>query len=733
MKTTYQLLLYPKQVDFLSSKERYRAFVGGRAAGKSFIGAYDLLTKASAKKDRLYMVVAPTYKVLRDATCRSFLSIGRKLNLLLPGARGFNKTEFRARLISGSEVVFKSSEDPESLRGPNISGLWFDEAQGSSHEAFLNAIACLREDPVYNWCTATFTPKGKRHWTYTTFARKNEYGEYPPNTAIFRSASRENPFLPETFVSDLRSQYTTATQEQELEGEFLDAGGTLFKREWFANKIVNQTIKENRRVRYWDKACLVRGTLITTSAGQMPIEDVLPGMLVLTRRGWRAVKKSWKTKEVSEVVTVYFSDGSSLTGTDDHRVWTQNRGWVFLAELTGSDVCLGATESRKWESASRNALSTREFAIGERRDANTLRLGGGTRRRNDTSATLSTERSGENIMEIFPTAMMFTTRTTTQETMRLRILSASRTEITCDHTGRSGQGVTLWTKWSHGQKPRAGRKYCEPMAERAFRAEGDINTNAAIAELGLNLWTLEGQNDFVRQLAQPESEGKIAVYDLMIDDVPEFFANGVLVHNSTQDGGCFTCGTLISTSVDGRYFIESVIRGQWSTFTRDEIIKLTAELDQEKYGYGGVRIGIEEEGGSGGKDSMRTSIRHLAGHIVQADKVTGDKRVRAEPFAAQVEAGNVFMVNDDNGMPWIENWIDELVSFPEGKICDQVDSASGAFNMLVRGSASKPVTDGASSSSSGSLPTSTNGDYRLLGIPAAGQQSHCDLRNFKPR
>jgi predicted phage terminase large subunit-like protein len=75
-------------------------------------------------------------------------------------------------------------------------------------------------------------------------------------------------------------------------------------------------------------------------------------------------------------------------------------------------------------------------------------------------------------------------------------------------------------------------------------------------------------------------------------------------------------------------------------------------------------------------------VRMLAGHNVKADKVTGSKEVRAEPYAAQVQAGNVALAMG----AWNRDFIDEHESFPGGKYKDQVDVASGAFNKINSGS-----------------------------------------------
>ena len=61
--------------------------------------------------------------------------------------------------------------------------------------------------------------------------------------------------------------------------------------------------------------------------------------------------------------------------------------------------------------------------------------------------------------------------------------------------------------------------------------------------------------------------------------------------------------------------------------------------------------------------------------------MTGSKEVRAEPFAAQVEHGNVSILR----AAWTKPFIDEARLFPNGKYKDQIDAAGGAFNKLTVG------------------------------------------------
>ena len=71
----------------------------------------------------------------------------------------------------------------------------------------------------------------------------------------------------------------------------------------------------------------------------------------------------------------------------------------------------------------------------------------------------------------------------------------------------------------------------------------------------------------------------------------------------------------------------------------------------------------------------------MAGFTAFAEKVSGSKEARAEPFAAQVQGGNVSLVAGN----WHYALLDEMESFPQGKYRDQVDACSGAFNRLILG------------------------------------------------
>ena len=151
----------------------------------------------------------------------------------------------------------------------------------------------------------------------------------------------------------------------------------------------------------------------------------------------------------------------------------------------------------------------------------------------------------------------------------------------------------------------------------------------------------------------------------------------------SEGKGAFTVGVKMARLQNDTYLVMDVKRGQWSSEQRENIIRQTAEADGRV-----VEIGIEQEPGSGGKESAEATIRRLAGFSCFLERPTGDKAFRADPFSVQVNNGNVkIMVGD-----WNNKYTDELSNFPFSTYADQVDASSGAFNRLVRKKIARRIT-----------------------------------------
>jgi hypothetical protein len=74
------------------------------------------------------------------------------------------------------------------------------------------------------------------------------------------------------------------------------------------------------------------------------------------------------------------------------------------------------------------------------------------------------------------------------------------------------------------------------------------------------------------------------------------------------------------------------------------------------------------------------------GFVVQAEKVTGNKEMRAYPFSTAVNSGRVFLVlkSDGSQPPWQKKYKSELRYFPASTYKDQVDASADAYSHLMR-------------------------------------------------
>jgi predicted phage terminase large subunit-like protein len=144
---------------------------------------------------------------------------------------------------------------------------------------------------------------------------------------------------------------------------------------------------------------------------------------------------------------------------------------------------------------------------------------------------------------------------------------------------------------------------------------------------------------------------------------------------STKKGqGARTAGVKIGRSRDGRFYVAHSVTVREEGLAVRSLIKTTAEID----GYA-VRISLPQDPGQAGKSQAQDMVAMLAGYTVTAEPETGDKVTRAEPFAVQCEAGNVYLVQGE----WNQGYLDEICAFPGASLKDQVDASSGAFARLA--------------------------------------------------
>lgn len=146
---------------------------------------------------------------------------------------------------------------------------------------------------------------------------------------------------------------------------------------------------------------------------------------------------------------------------------------------------------------------------------------------------------------------------------------------------------------------------------------------------------------------------------------------------STAGNGDYTAGVKLGAMSDGRFVIAHIERGRYGADERDRILLATATQDGRQ-----TKISIPQDPGQAGKSQVLYLTRQLAGFNVTSSPESGDKVTRAEPFAAQVNIGNVLILDDGT---WdVSALKKEMQMFPNGANDDQIDACSRAFNELMQ-------------------------------------------------
>lgn len=171
-----------------------------------------------------------------------------------------------------------------------------------------------------------------------------------------------------------------------------------------------------------------------------------------------------------------------------------------------------------------------------------------------------------------------------------------------------------------------------------------------------------------------------AMLPVVPKDVVAFVRAWDLAATAETEGGepAYTAGVLMGRRANGRFIIIDVINVRQSAGEVRSTVRHTAMIDNVK--YGNVRIRYPQDPGQAGKEQAQSYALMLAGFNFKSAPVTGSKETRAEPIAAQWQAGNVDVVVAD----WNDEYFSQLESFPSSKFKDMVDATGDAFAELVQ-------------------------------------------------
>lgn len=154
---------HPAQFLFHSSPARYRIGCMGRKFGKTTMLMYEAFNWLG-RPDSMVWWVAPYFSVAQIGY-RRFLKYIPPITI-----KHVDKRDMFIEMINGSQLWFKSADNPDGLVGEGIDFLIMDEAARVKDIVWYETLQPNLADPKrLGYMAAISTPRGKANWFYTSW------------------------------------------------------------------------------------------------------------------------------------------------------------------------------------------------------------------------------------------------------------------------------------------------------------------------------------------------------------------------------------------------------------------------------------------------------------------------------------------------------------------------------------------------------------------------------------
>jgi len=210
--------MFPHQRQMWLSDANIKALVGGYGAGKTLYAAKRGIALALHNAPSPVMIVSPSYKQARGTTIITIQQIlnARKIKYT------YNKSEFEFNIMHNGrhgKIWICSGDNPDSLKGPNISAAIIDEPFIQDESVFTQMQARVRDPKAkYREIVLTGTPE-QLNWGYDICAgdKKHMY-----DIEIIQAPTFANKSLPKEALKTMFAGVDPKMREAYEKGEFVN-------------------------------------------------------------------------------------------------------------------------------------------------------------------------------------------------------------------------------------------------------------------------------------------------------------------------------------------------------------------------------------------------------------------------------------------------------------------------------------------------------------------------------
>ena len=213
-----QLALTEPQEDFVFCPDPFPAMVGGLGSGKTMAGSTRILIRMLQEPGINCAHYLPTYDLLRLRAIPGMEALLEQLRIPYKT----NKQEFSIEVLGYGSIIFRSYDNPARIVSYEVAHSIVDELDTLPKEkaelvwrkvSERNRQRCKGANTIGN---VTTPDQGYSGFTYA------KWGKNPaPGYRVIKAATASNPYLPEGYVEQIRSNYDPLLADMYLSGEFV--------------------------------------------------------------------------------------------------------------------------------------------------------------------------------------------------------------------------------------------------------------------------------------------------------------------------------------------------------------------------------------------------------------------------------------------------------------------------------------------------------------------------------